>query len=128
MAIVDALDGVSADTFANLFLNNPGGNVPAGGTDSVSGESFLGANSAAASCATPYFSGSAYWCDAGDGQSGLWAGSAIGNNSGNGFYAEQLYVRNAVPEASTWAMMVLGFAGLGFAGYRASRRNAAFAA
>ncbi len=24
----------------------------------------------------------------------------------------------AVPEASTWAMMLVGFAGLGFAGYR----------
>ena len=29
-----------------------------------------------------------------------------------------------VPEPSTWAMMVLGFAGLGFAGYRASRKAA----
>ena len=29
------------------------------------------------------------------------------------------------PEPSTWAMMLLGFAGLGFAGYRASRRTAA---
>jgi hypothetical protein len=29
----------------------------------------------------------------------------------------------AVPEASTWVMMVLGFAGLGFAGYRAKRKN-----
>ena len=29
----------------------------------------------------------------------------------------------AVPEASTWAMMLLGFAGLGIAGYRASRRR-----
>jgi hypothetical protein len=27
----------------------------------------------------------------------------------------------AVPEPSTWAMMLIGFAGLGFAGYRASR-------
>ena len=27
----------------------------------------------------------------------------------------------AVPEASTWAMMLLGFAGLGFAGYRRTR-------
>jgi unsaturated chondroitin disaccharide hydrolase len=27
-----------------------------------------------------------------------------------------------VPEASTWAMMLVGFAGLGFAGYRRSRR------
>jgi PEP-CTERM motif len=30
---------------------------------------------------------------------------------------------SAVPEPSTWAMMLLGFAGLGFAGYRASRRT-----
>ena len=29
-----------------------------------------------------------------------------------------------VPEPSTWAMMLLGFAGLGFAGYRKSRRRA----
>ncbi len=32
-----------------------------------------------------------------------------------------------VPEPSTWAMMFLGFAGLGFAGYRASRRSVALA-
>jgi hypothetical protein len=30
----------------------------------------------------------------------------------------------SVPEASTWAMMLLGFAGLGFAGYRTSRKAA----
>ncbi len=29
-----------------------------------------------------------------------------------------------VPEPSTWAMMLIGFAGLGFAGYRASRKSA----
>jgi hypothetical protein len=33
----------------------------------------------------------------------------------------------AVPEASTWAMMLLGVAGLSFASYRASRRAAAAA-
>jgi hypothetical protein len=33
-----------------------------------------------------------------------------------------------VPEPSTWAMMILGFAGLGFAGYRRSRKAAAVAA
>ena len=32
-----------------------------------------------------------------------------------------------IPEPSTWAMMLLGFAGLGFAGYRASRKGAATA-
>ena len=31
----------------------------------------------------------------------------------------------AVPEPSTWAMLLLGFAGLGFAGYRRSRKIAA---
>ena len=36
-------------------------------------------------------------------------------------------VAASTPEASTWAMMVLGFAGLGFAGYRASRKAAAIA-
>jgi hypothetical protein len=34
----------------------------------------------------------------------------------------------AVPEPSTWAMLMLGFAGLGFASYRASRKNVALAA
>jgi hypothetical protein len=29
----------------------------------------------------------------------------------------------AVPEPSTWAMMILGFAGIGFMGYRLSRKN-----
>ena len=31
----------------------------------------------------------------------------------------------AVPELSTWAMLLLGFAGLGFAGYRGSRKTVA---
>ncbi len=30
---------------------------------------------------------------------------------------------SAVPEASTWAMLILGFAGLGFAGYRGSNKR-----
>ena len=35
---------------------------------------------------------------------------------------------SSVPEPSTWAMMLLGFAGLGFAAYQTSRRAAAAAA
>jgi len=37
-------------------------------------------------------------------------------------------VTATVPEPSTWAMMILGFAGLGFAGYRQSRKAATVAA
>jgi PEP-CTERM motif len=33
-------------------------------------------------------------------------------------------VTGAVPEPSTWAMMLLGFAGLGYAGYRKTRQAA----
>jgi hypothetical protein len=34
---------------------------------------------------------------------------------------DNVSVTSSVPEASTWAMMMLGFAGLGFAGFRARR-------
>ena len=37
-------------------------------------------------------------------------------------------VTAAVPEPSTWAMMLIGFAGLGYAGHRASRKSVALAA
>jgi hypothetical protein len=33
-----------------------------------------------------------------------------------------------VPEPSTWAMMLIGFGGIGYAGYRTSRKSAALAA
>ena len=33
----------------------------------------------------------------------------------------QTEIKNAVPEPSTWAMMLLGFAGLGYAGFRKAR-------
>jgi hypothetical protein len=35
---------------------------------------------------------------------------------------------STIPEASTYTMLLLGFAGLGFAGYRTSRRSASTAA
>jgi hypothetical protein len=34
-------------------------------------------------------------------------------------------IRGGVPEPSTWAMMLLGFAGLGYAAFRRSNRNLA---
>lgn len=38
------------------------------------------------------------------------------------------YEPSAVPEPATWAMMLIGFAGLGVAGLRGSRKGAPFAA
>jgi hypothetical protein len=41
-----------------------------------------------------------------------------------GFYADDVngFLANPVPEPSTWAMLLLGFAGLGFVGYRRNRK------
>jgi hypothetical protein len=48
---------------------------------------------------------------------GNWIQFGNGTVTLDGYYA--------TPEASTWTMMLLGFAGIAFAGYRASRKSAA---
>ena len=40
---------------------------------------------------------------------------------GTGGFGFDLAVGGAVPETSTWAMLLIGFAGLGYAGYRQRR-------
>jgi hypothetical protein len=47
------------------------------------------------------------------------------SSTGNAF---EFSLGSGVPEPSTWAMMALGFAGLGFMGWRGSRKTAAHAA
>jgi hypothetical protein len=69
--------------------------------------------------------------------SGLAAGSSYGSDAGSSYGSEggslvatQFPVDPgigfliAVPEVSTWAMMLLGFAGLSYAGWRGSRKPA----
>jgi hypothetical protein len=55
-----------------------------------------------------------------------------GAQSGNDFALDNISfssVTSGVPELSTWAMMLLGFAGIGFTGYRQTKKSpAAFAA
>jgi hypothetical protein len=46
-------------------------------------------------------------------------------NPGNPYYLDDVSITaGVVPELSTWTMMLVGFDGLGFAGYRVSRRTA----
>jgi hypothetical protein len=47
----------------------------------------------------------------------------LANNGPNGAATITFFSAPFIPEPSTWAMMLLGFAGLGFAGFRASRRR-----
>ena len=52
-------------------------------------------------------------------------GNAYGElTSSPGGFGVGTFTLTAVPEASTWAMMLIGFAGLGIAGYRATRKGA----
>ena len=46
---------------------------------------------------------------------------------GSGLRFMNFSYNTAVPELGTWAMVMLGFAGLGFAGYRGSRKAASIA-
>lgn len=68
-----------------------------------------------------------YWTDPthsfAQGGYGVCYESSCGQSSG--FYAVQNLTVTAVPELSAWTMMLLGFAGLGFVGYRGSRKTAA---
>ena len=54
-------------------------------------------------------------------------GSSLGPNIDLTIFADgaAFAVSGAVPEPSTWAMMLIGFGGLGFAGYRSTRKTEA---
>jgi hypothetical protein len=66
---------------------------------------------------------------------GIWNNGSpgYGNNYQGGFFgqipgSDSFYyitgpITAAAPEPATWAMMLLGFAGLGFAGYRRMKKN-----
>jgi len=50
------------------------------------------------------------------------------NNNANLLFYSDFVPNGTIPEPSTWVMMLLGFAGLGFAGYRARKQTADIAA
>ena len=63
----------------------------------------------------------------------IWPGGPWNNfyktttTPGTSSYALAGFIQTSVPEPSTWAMMLAGFAGLALIGYRASRKRAAAA-
>jgi hypothetical protein len=50
--------------------------------------------------------------------------SAVGLNFEGELYGGSVTISGAVPEPSTWAMMLLGFAGVGFVAYRRKSKPA----
>jgi hypothetical protein len=53
-------------------------------------------------------------------------GPIVGTGNQGGFAGTTYTAVAAVPEPSTWAMMILGFAGIGFMAYRRRNQTAAF--
>ena len=68
--------------------------------------------------------------------SGAGNSAFTGNVGGTEYYAQfgtsvigdATVISNGVPEPSTWAMMLLGFGGLGFLAYRKAQKGSAGAA
>ncbi len=58
----------------------------------------------------------------------IYTGPTDGSAGGDNVLLYKTFSAVSAPESSTWAMMLLGFAGLGFAGHREAKGAAAFAA
>jgi PEP-CTERM motif len=58
--------------------------------------------------------------------SGVFAADILSGSTGNTGVVD-FSLSSVVPEPSTWAMMLVGFVGLGFAGYRKTRKAVLFA-
>jgi len=59
--------------------------------------------------------------------SGTFGNSVVPNSSGANVCLGDGACFAGVPEASTWSMMLVAFAGLGLVGYRSSRKSGAVA-
>ena len=109
-----------------MFYHMAYGMMPPSAPDSVSGGSGLGPSS------IPPSDGGAAGSDGSNaGYSyGSDASSLYGSDAGDSVFTTTSPPDPggvsvvAVPEASTWAMMLIGFAGLGYAGWRGSRKPA----
>ena len=77
------------------------------------------------------FGGSYLWCAGAPCDSNHWPASYVVTSQGNAYALRSGVVEYgtlavpAVPEPSTWALTLIGFAGVGYLGYRNSRRHRA---
>jgi hypothetical protein len=79
------------------------------------------------------YTGDHYWCSAtgnqgfdclAGGQTATPVDYSDSSTQFQSFSGNQIIATTAVPESATWALMLAGFAGLGLAGYRATRKAA----
>lgn len=79
------------------------------------------------------YTGDHYWCSAtgnqgfdclAGGQTATPVDYSDSSTQFQAFSGNQIIATTAVPESATWALVLAGFAGLGLAGYRATRKAA----
>jgi hypothetical protein len=113
-------NGVAMTPAASPFTGagqNPGqAALPGGLTSAPTAGAYVGADINAALGNADFSSGTFQLSLGVNSITGTWLAGPNANGSG-----DFDFIASSVPEPSTWAMMVLGFAGLGFAGYRKSR-------
>jgi hypothetical protein len=112
-------------------ITSPGATQVAGGFGGGGGSGFIGAGAGGG------FSGGGggggfHGSIGGGGGGGSYLASLFtisiltsGVNGGNGYVTIDPVVAPSIPEPSTWALMLIGFAGVGFAGFRRAKRNRA---
>jgi hypothetical protein len=109
-ASVDTFSFVSASVFKGAYVAGYGGFGPVT-FDLYNGANLVAVSASLSASATPTFLSSGY--------SGLV--TSVGVSGAAGYYVLDNVTYNAVPETSTWVMMLAGFAGLGFLGYRRNK-------
>jgi hypothetical protein len=117
----------SSGPLCDVFQANKGAAAPSGASETLSGVNFF-------SCTSPSGANPCTTSTAGNVAAKFEPGSVIftwgGLNIANGQTFDISFASwnnsafvSSVPEPSTWGLMILGFAGLGFAGYRQTRMN-----
>jgi PEP-CTERM motif len=118
-------NGVAMITAASPFTGagqNPGQAALAGGFTSASTAGHNEGADINAALGDSFFSSGTFNLSSGVNViTGTWLAA---NNQGPGDFA---FVAESVPEPSTWGLMLLGLAGLGFTGYRKSRTRVSIA-
>jgi hypothetical protein len=124
---VNSLSGVTVDSTLGFSYSSSSQLFSFGGTYGGTGLVYAGTNDLVISyslanlndptfvpCSTP-----GYTCGNATGSSSVEAsGYTTADTESFFFYGAQSTITSAVPEPSTWAMMILGFFGVGFMAYR----------
>jgi hypothetical protein len=127
---LDKAEGAVTGYDTTLFTLSPGTNSPPGCVVSCGSFAFTGLQGTWTGTSPPAPSGPITFMIAGittadflNNSAGFMAAVDVLGPKGTGEVAGTGTL-SAVPEPSTWAMMLIGFAGLGFAGYRQRRKLA----